>query len=72
MLVVDYKKRNDCKIFDSSAKIIYCMKLSRHEDFAVSRSSSKNREIRLPRKMHFELNREVKMREKSFNGQPRN
>ena len=36
------------------------MKISWHENFAVSRSSSKNREI----KMHFELNREIKMHQK--------
>ena len=35
-----------------------------HENFAVSPSSSKNREIEMPRKMHFELNREIKMHQK--------
>ena len=35
-----------------------------HENFAVSRSSSKNREIKMLRKMHFELNREIKMHQK--------
>ena len=37
-----------------------------HENFAVSRSISKNREIKMPRKMHFELNREIKIPRKKF------
>ena len=37
------------------------MKISRHENFAVSRSSFKNREIKMPLKIHFQLNREIKM-----------
>ena len=48
------------------SKILHCMKISRHENFGVSRSSSKNREIKMPRKMHFELNREIKMPRKKF------
>jgi len=36
-------------------------KISQHENFAFSRSSSKNRKIKMPRKMHSELNREIKM-----------
>ena len=31
------------------------------ENFAVSRSSSINREIKMSRKMHFQLNREIKI-----------
>jgi len=36
-------------------KLLYCMNVSQHENFAFSRSSSKNRKIKLPRKMHSEL-----------------
>ena len=41
--------------------LLYCIKISRHENFAVSGSTSKNREIKMLRKMHFELNCEIKM-----------
>ena len=37
------------------------MKISRHENFAVSRSRPKNREIKMPRKTILELDREIKM-----------
>ena len=45
-------------------QILYCMKILWHENFVVWRSSSKNREIKMPRKMHFELKREIKMHQK--------
>ena len=35
-----------------------------HENFAISRSRPKNREIEMSRKMIFLLNREIKMHEK--------
>ena len=42
------------------------MKISRHENFAVSRSRPKNREIKMPRKMNLELNREIKMQQNTY------
>ena len=46
-------------------ELLYCMKISRHENFAVSRLGSKNREIKMPRKMILELDRaKLKCREK--------
>ena len=51
-----------CALF--SAELLYCKKISRHENFAVSRSSSKNCEIKMSRKMHFQFNREIKMHQK--------
>jgi len=36
------------------------------ENFAVSRSSSKNRKIKMPRKIGFAGNREIKMHKNSF------
>jgi len=50
--------------------ILRCLACSRtyitllHENFAVSRSSLKNCEIKMLRKMHFELNREIKIHKK--------
>ena len=41
--------------------ILYCMKISRHENFAVSRSWSKNHEIKMPRKTVFSNNRKIKI-----------
>jgi len=38
--------------------LLYCMKIS------WFRGSVKNRKIEMPRKMHFELNREIKMHKK--------
>ena len=32
-------------------ELLYCMKILRHKKFAVSRSSSRNREIKMPQKM---------------------
>ena len=37
------------------------MKISLHEKFAVSQSSSENREIKIPQKINLELDREIKM-----------
>ena len=37
------------------------MKISRHENFAVSRSSSENREIKMSQKMNLQHEREIKM-----------
>ena len=40
------------------------MKISQHENFAVLRLGSKNREIKMPWKMILELDREIKMSRK--------
>ena len=48
-------------------ELLYCMKISRHENFAVSRLGSKNREIKMPRKMILELDCEIKMSRKMVN-----
>ena len=42
-------------------QLLYCMKISRHENFAVSWSSSENREIKMPEKISWKLDREIKM-----------
>ena len=42
------------------------MKISRHENFAVSRSRLKKREIKMPRKTILELDREIKMPRKTI------
>ena len=52
------------KCFSRYPVLLYCKKIWRHENFAVSRSSSKNREIKMSRKMPFQLNREIKMHQK--------
>ena len=44
--------------------IFYCMKISWHENFAVLRSRSKNREIKNAAKNDFMVNREIKMHQK--------
>ena len=42
--------------------ILYCKKISRHENFTVCRPRPKNREIKMPRrKINFELKREIIM-----------
>ena len=42
------------------------MKISRHENFAVSRSKTKKHEIKMPGKTNLELNREIKMQRNTF------
>ena len=48
-VMVTLRKLGD-NLMSSLHDILYCMKISRLENFAVSRSSSKNREIKMPRK----------------------
>ena len=66
MIKIPTKKVNRIGNYVLKCNLLYCMKISRHENFTVSRSSSKNREFKMPRKLHFELNREIKMPQKKF------
>ena len=53
------------KTISKEELLLYCMKISRHENFTVSRFWPKNREIKVPRKMILELDREIKMPRKT-------